>query len=103
MKEHEIVELNEKDEIEVRSKKKYNFNKMAEILLKGGTFFLPDVDRRSAAYVRRTLEKILDEFVEITHGFHTNGKSEKEEGYVFEFGIARDYYDKIYPEEKEQK
>lgn len=102
MKEHKIVELAEGDEIEVRSKKKYNFNKMAKILLKGGTFFLPDVDRRSAAYVRRTLEKILDEFVEITHGFH-NSNGEKEEGYVFEFSIAKDYYDKIYPEEKEQK
>ena len=102
MKEHEIVELAEGDEIEVRSKKKYNFDKMAEILLKGGTFFLPGVDRRSAAYVRRTLEKILDEFVEITHGFH-NSNGDKEEGYVFEFGIAKDYYDKIYLEEKEQK
>ena len=102
MKEHEIVELAEGDEIEVRSKKKYNFNKMAKILLKGGTFFLPDVDRRSAAYVRRTLEKMLNEFVEITHGFH-NSNGEKEEGYVFEFSIAKDYYDKIYPEEKEQK
>ena len=102
MKEHEIVELNENDEIEVRSKKKYNFNKMAEILLKGGTFFLPSVDRRSAAYVRRTLEKILDEFIEITHGFHSSN-GEKEEGYVFEFGIAKQYYSEVYPEEKEQK
>ena len=102
MKEHEIIELAEGDEIEVRSKKKYNFDKMAEILLKGGTFFLPGVDRRSAAYVRRTLEKILEEFVEITHGFH-NSNGDKEEGYVFEFGIAREYYKEVYPEEKEQK
>jgi len=102
MKEHEIVELAEGDEIEVRSKKKYNFDKMAEILLKGGTFFLPGVDRRSAAYVRRTLEKILDEFVEITHGFH-NSNDEKEEGYVFEFGIAKQYYSEGNPEENEQK
>lgn len=100
MKEHQIIELGEDDEIEIRTRKKFNFDKMAEILLKGNTFFLPGVDRRSAAYVRRTLEKMLDDFIEITHGYRTSPNGEKEEGYVFEFGIAKQYYGEVYPEEK---
>jgi len=89
--EHEVYELHKNDEVELRIKKKFPYNKMISILMSGNTFFL-EVDRRTATYVRGRLEKELDEFVETTLANYTTVDGAKLEGYVFSFKLAQDYF-----------
>ena len=90
MHKHEIYELKKDDQIELKTKKKFPYEKMLQILTSGNTFFLA-VERRSAAYVRKRLEAELDELIETTYSVYTTPEGKKLEGYVFSFGMVSDY------------
>jgi len=100
-KEHEVYELDENAEVELKMKKKYPYNKMLKILAAGNTFFLA-VERRSAAYVRKKLEGELDELIETTYSVYTTPEGEKLYGYVFSFGMVADFLEKVHVEDKDK-
>ena len=94
-REHAVYELGEEDQIELKINKKFPYTKMLDILAGGNTFFLA-VERRSASYVRKKLEKELDELIETTFSVYTTPEGEKLDGYVFSFGLAKEYLEKVY-------
>jgi len=95
--EHEVYELTENDNIELKMNKKFPYQKMLNILTAGNTFFLA-VERRSASYVRKKLEKELDELIETTFSVYTTPEGKKLDGYVFSFGLVKDYLEKVHVE-----
>ena len=96
-REHKVYELGENDELELKINKKFPYLKMLDILIAGNTFFLA-VERRSASYVRKKLEKELDELIETTFSVYTTPEGEKLDGYVFSFGMVSDYLEKVHVE-----
>jgi hypothetical protein len=98
-KEHKVYELDENAKVELRIKKKFPYKKMLDILTAGNTFFIA-VERRSAAYVRKKLEKELDELIETSFCVYTTPEGEKLDGYVFSFGLVKDYLEKVHVEYK---
>ena len=96
--EHEVYELDEDAEVELKINKKFPYAKMLDILTKGNTFFLA-VERRSAGYVRKKLEKELDELIETSFSVYTTPDGEKLDGYVFSFGLANEYLEKVHENE----
>ena len=88
-REHKVYELGENDELELKINKRFPYDKMLTILTAGNTFFLA-VERRSASYVRKKLEKELDELIETTFSVYTTPEGEKLDGYVFSFGLVND-------------
>ena len=103
MKEHAVIELDKNAQIELRAKKKFPFQKMSEILLSGNTFFIPEIERRTASYVRHKLEGMLEELLDATFSYFTTPEGKKLEGYTFSFSIAKEYYRKVMEEEKNGK
>ena len=97
-REHKVYELGEDDELELKINKKFPYKKMLDILTAGNTFFLA-VERRSASYVRKKLEKELDELIETTFSVYTTPEGEKLDGYVFSFGLVKDYLEKVHENE----
>ncbi|MCK4731299.1 MAG: hypothetical protein KAT65_02475 [Methanophagales archaeon] len=101
MQKRKIEILDEDDEIEVRSRG-YDFDKMGEVLVdglklndetgkySGGSFFIAEIKRGSAKYVRTELEKRIGRYVNYIHCFHTNKDYTKEEGYMFEFNPSEE-------------
>jgi hypothetical protein len=100
-REHKVYELDENADVELRINKKFPYKKMLDILAAGNTFFLA-VERRSAGYVRKKLEKELDELIETTFSVYTTPEGEKLDGYVFSFGMVSDYLEKVHVEEKDE-
>ena len=100
MVDHEVYELGEDSLVELKMKKKFPYEKMLEILTAGNTFFLA-VERRSAAYVRKKLEKELDELIETTFSVFTTPEGKKLDGYVFSFGMVSDFLEKVHVEDEE--
>lgn len=101
MVEHEVYKLGEDSLVELKMKKKFPYKKMLDILTEGNTFFLA-VERRSAAYVRKKLEKELDELIETTFSVFTTPGGEKLDGYVFSFGMVSDFLEKVHVEDKDE-
>lgn len=99
--EHKVYELDEESMVELKMKKKFPYEKMLAILTAGNTFFLA-VERRSAAYVRKKLEKELDELIETTFSVFTTPEGEKLDGYVFSFGMVADFLEKVHVEDKDE-
>jgi hypothetical protein len=100
-REHKVYELGENDELEIKINKKFPYQKMLDILTAGNTFFLA-VERRSAGYVRKKLEKELDELIETTFSVYTTPDGEKLDGYVFSFGLVKEYLEKVHVEDKNE-
>lgn len=98
MKTHKIIRVEDGDEFEVRSRKRFDFDKMATELLKGNSFTIPDINRKSASYARGRLEDILDAFIDVTYGVHTRLDGTKEEGFLFEYNISKEDYQKVVEE-----
>ena len=96
-RDHKVYELDKNADVELRMNKKYPYDKMLAILTAGNTFFLA-VERRSASYVRKKLEKELDELIETTFSVYTTPEGEKLDGYVFSFGLVADYLEKVHVE-----
>jgi hypothetical protein len=96
-REHRVYELDENADVELRINKKFPYQKMLDILTAGNTFFLA-VERRSASYVRKKLEKELDELIETTFCVYATPEGEKLEGYSFSFGMVKDYLEKVHVE-----
>ena len=71
-REHKVYELNEGDKIEMRMNKRFPFDKMAEIIASGGSFFIPDITAKSAGYVRRKLEAKFDTFIDAALSYYNN-------------------------------
>ena len=100
-REHKIYELNEDDKIEMRINKKYPFDKMADVIASGGSFFIPDITAKSAGYVRRKLEAKFGTLVDGALSYYTSPEGERLEGFTFSLSIAKEYFRKI--EEGEEK
>jgi hypothetical protein len=98
-KEHKVYELDENADVELKINKKFPYQKMLAILTEGNTFFLA-VERRSAGYVRKKLEKELDELIETMFCVYTTPTGEKLDGYVFSFRLVKDYLEKVHVENK---
>ena len=99
-REHKIYELNEDDKIEMRINKKYPFDKMADVIVAGGSFFIPDITAKSAGYVRRKLEKKFGTLVDGALSYYTTSEGEKLEGFTFSLSLAREYFRKMMEEQK---
>ena len=94
-REHKVYELDDTAEVELKINKKFSYDKMLAILTNGNTFFLA-VERRSASYARKELEKRLGELIETTFSVYTTPEGEKLDGYVFSFGLVADYLEKVH-------
>jgi len=101
-KEHKVFELDENAKVELRMNKKFPYQKMLDILTAGNTFFLA-VGRRSAAYVRKKLERELDELIETTFSVYTTPEGEKLDGYVFSFGMVSDFLERVHVEDEDDR
>ena len=99
--EHKVYELDENANVELKMKKKFPYPKMLAILAAGNTFFLA-VERRSAAYVRKKLEKELGELIETTFSVFTTPEGKKLDGYVFSFGMVADFLEKVHVEDNKK-
>ncbi|MBE9594677.1 MAG: hypothetical protein IMF19_14495 [Proteobacteria bacterium] len=97
-REHKVYELDENADVELKINKKFPYQKMLDILTKGNTFFLA-VERRSAAYARKNLERELGELIETTFSVYTTPEGEKLDGYVFSFKLVKDYLEKVHVED----
>jgi hypothetical protein len=100
MREHKVYELNESDKIEMRMNKRFPFNKMADIIVSGGSFFIPDITAKSAGYVRRKLEAKFETFIDAALSYYTSPEGEKLEGYTFSLSLAKEYFKKVFEEKK---
>lgn len=98
IREHKVYELNEGDKIEMHINKKYPFDKMADILASGGSFFIPDITSKSAGYVRRKLEAKFGTFVDAALSYYTNPEGKKLEGFTFSLSLAKEYFEKVFEE-----
>lgn len=103
IREHKIYELNEGDKIEMRVNKRFPFNEMADIIASGGSFFIPDIDARSAGYVRRKLEAKFETFIDtaLTYNY-ISPEGEKLDGYTFSLSLAKEYFKKVFEKEGEK-
>jgi len=102
-REHKVYELKEGDKIEMRMNKRYPFNKMADIIASGGSFFIPDITAKSAGYVRRQLEAKFGTFIDTALSYYTTPEGEKLKGFTFSLSLAREYFKEVFEKEKEQK
>ena len=82
-------EIKEGEEVEVRIKGRFPYKQILEILFSGNTVFLP-INRKQAHYLRRELEKRIDELVEASPVFYKGM-----EGYVFQFSMVQRFVEMI--------
>jgi len=87
-----VYEVKKNEDVELRTKKKFPYDHIISILMAGNTVFL-EVNRRQAYYIRKTIEKKINELVSATPCYYKGM-----EGYVFSFEPARivriSYYEK---------
>lgn len=90
----EAYEIKEGEYVEARIKGNFPYKRIIEILLSGNAVFLP-INRKQAHYLRRSLEKKMNELVEAYPIFFKDM-----EGYEFHFSMAEKMAQKLFGEEK---
>lgn len=90
--EYELVKVNGDTslELKVRKKKKVPYNEIIKLLIEGYTVFIPEMNRRTASYVRRRLSEILETEVKAYPSILNNVH-----GYAFKISILDEIIERL--------